>query len=302
MYVTAPITNISRGSLHDGPGIRTVVYFKGCGLKCKWCHNPETLKAKKQILYMPQKCIHCGKCIEVCPECHKIDGDDMVFLREKCVSCGKCADSCPSLALTLCGDDKTSDELFSEIIKDKHYFDSSNGGVTFSGGECLLHTDFLVEILKKCKENGIHTAIESAFYVPWENVKKVIPYIDFVFADLKIPNGEKHKEFTGKDNSLIIENIKKLSFIHNDITIRIPVIPGVNDSEADFDGFSKILKTFGEGIKGVELLKYNNLAESKYQISGENYTKFSERPQTEEEMKMLCEKLSEKSGLNCYFV
>ena len=302
MYVTAPITNISRGSLHDGPGIRTVVYFKGCGLECKWCHNPETLSFKKQILYSPSKCIHCGKCIEICPQCQKIDGDDMVFLRDRCTACGKCAEECPALALNLSGEDKTLDELFLDIIKDKHYFDSSNGGVTFSGGECLLHTDFLAEILKKCKENGIHTAIESAFYVPWENVKKVMPFVDFVFADLKIPDSDKHKEYTGKDNSLIIENIKKLSNIHQNITIRIPVIPGVNDGDTDFDGLSKILKTFGSGVKGVELLKYNNLAETKYQISGKEYIKFSENPQTDEEMKMLCEKLSEKSGLNCYFV
>ncbi len=302
MYVTAPITNISRGSLHDGPGIRTVVYFKGCGLKCKWCHNPETLSFKKQILYVPSKCIHCGKCIEICTECHKIVDDSMVLLRENCIGCGKCAEECPALALSLSGEDKTVDELYSEIIKDKHYYISSGGGVTFSGGECLLHTEFLLEILKKCKEDGIHTAIESAFYVPWENVEKVISYIDFVFADLKIPDSFKHKEYTGKDNSLIIENIRKLSNLHDNITIRIPVIPGVNDGEDDFNGFSEILKTFGEGIKGVELLKYNNMAESKYQISGESYTKFSENPQTDEEMKILCEKLSKKSGLNCYFV
>ena len=118
MSVSAVITNIARGSLHDGPGVRTVVYFKGCGLRCMWCHNPETFKPQKQILYTKSKCIHCGKCVEICPECHKIQGNEMVFLHENCTACGKCAEVCPSLALSLCGEDKTVEELFEEIIKD----------------------------------------------------------------------------------------------------------------------------------------------------------------------------------------
>lgn len=159
MHITAPITNISRGSLHDGPGIRTVVYFKGCGLKCKWCHNPETLSAEKQILYTEAKCIHCGKCIEVCPTHHKINGNVMLFLRDDCTACGKCAQVCPSLALELCGKEKTVNGLFEEINKDSHYYAISGGGVTFSGGECLLYADFVAEVAKKCRESGIATAV-----------------------------------------------------------------------------------------------------------------------------------------------
>lgn len=302
MYVKAPITNIARGSLHDGPGVRTVIYFKGCGLRCKWCHNPETLSHKKEILYVKSKCIHCGKCVDICPEHHKISGNDMIFLRESCTLCGKCVDNCPSLALSMCGEEKTVSEVFSEVKKDSHYYDVSGGGVTFSGGECLLHPEFLSELSKKCKENGIHTAIESAFFVPWENIEKVLPFIDLFFADLKIPDPEKHKKYIGQDNELIVKNIKKLSNKHNNIILRIPVIPGVNDSDEDIEGFSKIIKTFGKGINGIELLKYNNLAESKYDFAGREYIKFSEKSQTDEEMKKLCSSLFEKCNINCYFV
>ena len=302
MSVSATITNISRGSLHDGPGVRTVVYFKGCGLKCKWCHNPETLSAQKQILYAPTKCIHCGKCIEVCPEHHKIQGNNMLFLREDCTACGNCAKTCPSLALSLCGEEKTVPELFEEIIKDQHYYIASGGGVTFSGGECLLHSQFVKELAKMCKDNNIHTAVESAFFVRWENAEEVLPYIDLFFADLKIPDPEKHRKFTGQDNRMIIENITKLSNEHSNIILRIPVIPGVNDSDDDIDAFAEIIKTFGKGIKEIELLKYNNLAESKYHIAGKEYTKFADTAQTNEEMQKLCSALEEKCNLKCYFV
>ncbi|MEE0944437.1 MAG: glycyl-radical enzyme activating protein [Clostridia bacterium] len=302
MSVSAVITNIARGALHDGPGVRTVVYFKGCGLRCKWCHNPETLSAQKQILYAPSKCIHCGKCIEVCPEHHKIQGNDMLFLREGCTACGKCAKFCPSLALSLCGEEKTVSELFEEIKKDSHYYSSSGGGVTFSGGECLLHSQFVKEIAKMCKDNNIHTAVESAFFVQWKNVEEVLPFIDLFFADLKIPNPEKHRKYTGQDNKLIIDNITKLSNKHKNIILRIPVIPGVNDSDDDIAAFAEIIKTLGKGIKGIELLKYNNLAESKYKISGNEYTKFADGSQTDEKMQKLCSSLKEKSNINCYFV
>jgi len=196
----------------------------------------------------------------------------------------------------------TVDEAFNEIKKDDHYFAASGGGVTFSGGECLLYPDFLREVAKKCNENKIHTAIESAFFVPWENVQRVLPFIDLFFVDLKIPYPEKHRKYTGQDNILIIENITKLSKEHSNIILRIPVIPGVNDSDDDIEAFAKIIKTFGKGIKEIELLKYNNLAKSKYDFAGKEYTRFSERVQTNEEMQKLCSSLKEKCNKDCYFI
>ena len=252
MSVIVPVTNISRCSLHDGPGIRTVIYFKGCSLKCEWCHNPETQAAKKQILYAAFKCIHCGKCIETCPEHHVIAGDDMQFLREGCLACGKCADACPSLALSLCGEGKTVDALFDDINKDRHYYLSSGGGVTFSGGECLLYPEYVAEIAKRCRENAIHTAIESAFHVPWENVEAVIPFIDLFFADLKIPDSQKHKRFTGKDNVQIIENIRRLSEVAENIILRIPVIPGVNDTPEHFRGIGNCILGYAAAEPAVK--------------------------------------------------
>jgi pyruvate formate lyase activating enzyme len=195
------------------------------------------------------------------------------------------------------GYDMTVNEVFEDICGRPWL-----RGVTFSGGECLLYPQFIAEIAKICKDHKIHTAVESAFFVPWENAEKVLPFINLFFADLKIADPKKHCEFTGQDNRRIIDNITRLSKIHNNIILRIPVIPGVNDSGDDIDEFAKIIKTFGKGIKGIELLKYNNLAESKYNIAGKDYTNFADRSQTDGEMEKICLSLKEKCNINCYFV
>lgn len=302
MCITAPITNISRGSLHDGPGVRTVIYFKGCGLRCKWCHNPETILRQKQILYINSKCIHCGQCIEVCPDHHMNSKGNMIFSRTGCNVCGKCAESCPSLALNVCGEEKTPLDIFNEIKKDEHYYVNSGGGVTFSGGECLLYPEFVLQVAKMCKENKIHTAIESAFFVPWKSVECVIEHIDLIYADLKIANRDKHKEFTGQFNDKIIENIQRISNGYNNVILRIPIIPGVNDFSEDIDDFCEIINTFGCGVKEIELLKYNNLAETKYDFVGEKYISFADCVQTDDRMKELCSAFNRKCNINCYFV
>lgn len=302
MSVSAPVTNLSRGSLHDGPGVRTVVYFKGCGLRCRWCHNPETLSPKKEILFLPNKCMHCGGCVDVCPEHHKIVGNDMVYLRDGCTACGNCAEECPTGALSVCGELRTPGDLFEELRKDLHYYIQSGGGVTFSGGECLLYPEFVAETAKKCRENGIHTAVESALYVPWKNIERVLPFTDLFFADLKIADPEKHRRYTGQDNTLILKNLQKLSEVHDNLHLRIPVIPGVNDSAEDIGGFAEILRGLGEGVRDVELLRYNPLAESKYLFSGREYTCFADSAQTDAEMESLRFQLSERCRIPCFYI
>lgn len=282
------ITNISRASFHDGPGIRTVVYFNGCKMRCKWCHNPETISSDKEILYVKDKCIHCGRCL-FC-ENHVIDGNDMAYIRENCKKCGKCAGNCPSGALTLCGKEYSPESLFKEIEKDRLYFEESGGGVTLSGGECLLYSDFCADLLEKCKNAGINTCIETALFVPYENIKKVLPFTDCFYADLKIPDTEIHKKYTGVDNRLIVQNLQRLTSEHNNVTVRIPLIPGINDKEEDMKAFAKIINTLGK-ITGIELLAYNYLARGKYTVLGQEYVSFGDSAQTDRHKQRLADTL-----------
>lgn len=291
MPLTANITNIARASLHDGPGIRTVVYFKGCGLHCAWCHNPETLTAKKEILYAPIKCVHCGKCVEECPAHHIVNGNDMVFLREGCKKCGRCAEACPSGALSVAGKQMDVASVMREIRKDVHYYTQNGGGVTLSGGECLLQADFCAELLEECKKEGIHTAIESALFVPWKNIEKVLPFCDFIFADFKIADAKKHEHYIGQDNQLILENLQKIaSVLPNKATVRIPLIPEINDSKHDIAAFAEKLKPFANKLCGIEVLRYNTLAESKYMQVGKEYTDFG-KAQTDDFLLNFCDSL-----------
>lgn len=250
------IFDIVRNSFVDGPGIRTTVFFKGCNLKCAWCHNPESQDFKPQMMFYKDKCKGCGKCKEICP-----------YYFEKCDLCGKCTLYCPADARKICGKEYTVNEVFSEIIKDKAFYDNSGGGVTFSGGECMLQIDFLAEILKKCKANGIHTAVDTAGYVPFENFRKILSYTDLFLYDMKVFDAEKHKKYVGADNALILENLKKLFDANAKIWIRIPVITGVNDNMEEMQKIKRFLDSCGSPQK-IELLPYHAMGENKYYAVG----------------------------------
>lgn len=248
----AQIFDIERNSFVDGPGIRTTVFFKGCNLNCGWCHNPESQSQKSQIMFYKDKCVGCGKCKEICPNNF-----------QKCDFCGKCTIYCPVDARKICGKTYTVEDVFGEIIKDKLFYENSNGGVTFSGGECMLQIDFLFEILKKCKENNIHTAIDTAGNVPFHYFEKIMDYTDLFLYDIKCFSKELHKKGTGISNEQILSNLKKLSNKFNgDIIIRIPVIGGFND---DVDEMLRV-KNFLSSInyKSVDLLEYHKMGEGKY--------------------------------------
>lgn len=251
----ATIFDIQRNSFVDGPGIRTTVFFKGCNLRCKWCHNPESQLPQIQMMFYKDKCIGCGKCKDVCPN-HL----------EKCDLCGRCEIFCTADARKICGKDYTVDEVYSEIIKDKSFYDNSGGGVTFSGGECMLQPKFLCETLKKCKENGIHTAVDTAGNVPWKNFEKVMPYTDLFLYDIKCISEQRHIDGTGVSNKLLLENLKKLFECGVKIHIRVPVITGINDSVEEITKIKDFLEPYKP--EKIELLPYHKMGEHKYDALG----------------------------------
>ena len=250
------IFDIQRGSYVDGPGIRTTVFFKGCNLRCAWCHNPESQSALPQIMFYKNKCVKCGKCKEKCPN-----------QLEKCDFCGKCTLYCPHDAREICGREYTVDEVVKEILRDNSFYKASGGGVTFSGGECMLQIDFLEEALKECKKNGIHTAVDTAGHVPFAYFERILPYTDLFLYDVKIIDSEKHKRYTGAPNELILSNLSKLLKMDRSVWVRIPVIAGINDSIEEITAIRKTLDLYGFPEK-VELLPYHAMGEHKYEALG----------------------------------
>lgn len=256
--------DIERTSYVDGPGIRTTVFFKGCNLKCVWCHNPESQSFKKEIMFYKNKCIGCGKCLEKC----KFGGIKDV---NKCTACGKCAMFCPKDARKVCGKEYSADEVLKEILKDKPFYKSSGGGVTFSGGECMLQPADLLDLLKKCKKENIHTAVDTAGNVPFSVFESIFEYTDLFLYDIKAYDPDVHKSLTGVDNSLILENYKKLIKQSKKVWVRIPLIIGANEGEMKH--ISEFLKKYPP--EKTELLPYHAMGEAKYDALNMKKTVFS---------------------------
>lgn len=246
------ISDIQRFCMHDGPGVRTTVFFKGCPLNCVWCHNPETQSRQKELFLYKEKCIDCG----ICSACDK----------DNCAICGECAKNCPTGAREIVGYECTAKEVYDKIRRDIAFY-SEKGGVTFSGGECMLQITALAEVLKMCKENGIHTAVDTAGHVPFEHFEKILPYTDLFLYDIKLFDSENHKKYTGVGNKLILENLKKLFCVGAKIWIRIPIIPSVNDNIDEMMKIKKFLDECGAPEK-IELLPYHPMGESKSQALG----------------------------------
>lgn len=265
------VSNVQKFSIHDGPGIRTTVFLKGCNLQCLWCHNPETINPCKEIQILSEKCIGCNKCIEICPfNAHKIQNGKKVFFRQLCKTCGNCIKGCYAEALVMNGRVLSVDEVLKEIDKDHNYYEASGGGVTFSGGEPLLQGKFLKELLKQCKRKKYHTAVDTAGNVPWETFKEILPYTDLFLYDIKAIDTEKHISTTGVNNDIILENLKMLAGEGVEIWIRIPVIPGVNDTESSMEGIAAFIDEL-KVVKVVEFLPFHRIGEGKYKSLGMEY-------------------------------
>ncbi|MCD6363194.1 MAG: glycyl-radical enzyme activating protein [Synergistetes bacterium] len=259
------IFDIKRFAVHDGPGIRTTVFFKGCPLSCPWCHNPEGRSFSEELCFFESRCIGCGICVKSCPfgAIFMKEGDSVPTTnREICKACGVCVEACPTGARKVAGKWYTVDELLCEIKKDIPFYDTSGGGVTASGGEPLTQAKFLSEFLKACKEIGVRTALDTSGYADWETISSLIDYVDLFLYDVKLIDGEKHKRWIGVPNEPILSNLKKLVQRGGRIFIRYPLIPGVNDSLEDIDSLGRFLSEIG-GIEEVDILPYHKLGVDK---------------------------------------
>ncbi len=257
MTATGLIFNILKFCVHDGPGIRTTVFLKGCPLNCWWCHNPEGLSRDRNLSYRSDLCIACGDCYLACSNGAVeavYGGFEQVW--EACRSCGCCADACFTGAREIIGREITVEEVLEEVRKDKVFYEESGGGVTFSGGEPLMQPDFLYHTIRACHEAGIHTAVETSGYVPWEDVERIVEYTDLFLYDLKTIDEEVHRTYTGVSNVPILKNLERLASVHNELVVRIPLIPGVNDREADREGFSRFIASL-KNVKEVNLLPFH---------------------------------------------
>lgn len=257
------ITDIQRFSLHDGPGIRTTIFFKGCNLACDWCHNPETIQAKPELMHYTEKCISCGECLKVCPTraCH-LDKAQIVIARELCLKCLKCAAVCPSGALTGVGKQMSVEEIMDEIRQDRIYYVFSGGGVTISGGEAMCQAEFLKQILICCNSEGIKTALETNLHYPYEILQPLLEYLDLLMFDIKTSSPELHRQHTGHSNRQILANLAHLSSIPLPKIVRTPLVPGVNDNPEEISAIADLIAN-QPGLMYYELLNYNPLGHGK---------------------------------------
>jgi glycyl-radical enzyme activating protein len=277
--MTGRIFSVKRLAVHDGPGIRTTIFMKGCPLKCRWCHTPEGISINPEIGFLENRCIGCKKCAEVCPVgAHIFNNGHHIFNRAKCDACGKCVEVCLSGALEYYGQEVSSEDVVKLVMEDRTFYEQSGGGCTLSGGEPLIQPEFCLEVLRLLKRRGIHRAIDTSGAVGWKVFEVILPYTDMILYDLKHTDDKLHREYTGCSNTQIMENLERLSRIGIPLEIRIPLIPGFNADERSISNMGRFLCSV-KGISEVRLLPYHK-PNSKYNAVGYHYTMQNISPPT----------------------
>ena len=270
------IFNKQKYNMYDGPGVRTLVFFKGCPLRCKWCSNPEGLERKYQIMFKPTTCVSCGSCVPVCPQkIHSISssGEHIIDRSIDCIGCGQCVEACIPEALKVAGEQVPISELLEYVEQDRAFYDQSGGGVTLGGGEVTAQPEAAINLLQACKQEGLHTAIETCGYTKKETILRFAEYVDLFLFDLKHIDPDRHFELTGVRNEMILENLEELIMKRNHVKVRMPMLKGINDSEAEIRGVIEFLKPFRnfKNFEGIDLLPYHKLGVNKYVQLGMDY-------------------------------
>lgn len=262
------ISDIQKFSLHDGPGIRTTIFLKGCTLHCQWCHNPESIALKPELMRATNKCIGCGACLKACSFGALTKGDDgIIYNRDLCQRCFKCVKACPSGALTIAGTEMEAQEVVDCAMADIDYYRASGGGITLSGGDPVFQSDFSCELLQLFQKAGVHTAMESALNAPWETVEKLAKHLDLLFFDMKLIDAEQHMRYTGVSNEQILDNVKRLSAAGISMAAHVPLIPGITDTDENISGIAEWLAKHAPGTS-MQLLNYNPIAQAKWENIG----------------------------------
>lgn len=290
------VFDIKKFALHDGPGIRTTVFLKGCPMRCDWCHNPESQSFKMELMVRRSRCIRCGSCTVLCEfEALKLAKDGPRVNLLKCKVCGECADVCNAEALQLIGRETTAEEVMNEVLKDEPFYKESGGGVTFSGGEPLGQPKFLLELLKASKRKGLHTTVDTCGCAKWKDIERIASYTDLFLYDIKLMDPKRHHKHTGMSNKLVVENLKKLSGSGASIVVRLAIIPGINDDEKNIEETGKFVAKL-KGVERIDILPYHAMAADKYANLQRNEKMAAVKPPTKQRMQGIAKMLA-KHGL-----
>lgn len=278
------VFNIQRFSIHDGPGVRTTVFLKGCPMTCLWCHNPEGQSPHPQLIYRENRCRRCGDCSRACPAHALSLADGLVVINhEACTCCGQCADACATGAMEVAGKEMTAAEVIAQIERDRLFYDQSGGGVTFSGGEPLAQPEFVCALLRACREREIHTALDTTGYSSEVVLSQVSPLTSLFLFDIKLVDEQRHRRMTGVSNAPILRNLRLLAQAGCELVLRVPIIPGINDDEENIHGIGELAQSLGSGQR-IDILPYHETAVEKYRRLQKRYELSATRLPSEEHM------------------